>query len=157
VKGNFVYALGGLLLVVMGIPTLLVGGLSLFGALVVGLLGITGALATFFQTLGILGILVGIAEAWLGFWLLGNYGGKLGHRIIGVAALLSAIACIILAVITGLPTGFLATFVFLVIMLVFLIIMDWGFDSEFATKYMKSVPILGKVAVGAVRLTLPKK
>lgn len=158
-KGNVVYALVGLGMVLAGVPALLFGIAVLLGLMATGLLGlgIPGVIVNLFNTLGIASLIAGILGTWLGIKLMATHGGKLFRITLGLLALLAAIVSAFLAVTTAVPTGFIGLFVFLVAMVFFLIVADWGLGTEFFTKFIKAVPVLGNIVVGVVTFTLPKK
>lgn len=155
-SGNAVYALAGLGMVIAGIPALLFGIASLVGGSLFGILfpWMGSGLISFFQVFGIAALIAGLIMSWLGTRLAAENGGKLLRITLGVIAFLAAIVSAILAVL--LIETIIGTVIFLFAMVFFLIVMDWGFNVKFFSKFLEAIPVIGKATVWLIKLPLPK-
>lgn len=145
-------------------------GISFFGllALVYGLAGVVSITAvqalvglipasffSFVQILGGLMLIGGILLTWVGLNLVVKHGGKTIKLLIGIAFLLAGVLCAILAVLT--IETVIGLVVFLTAMVFFLMVADWGMGTDFFTKFLKSLPVIGKFVNSISNMIIPKR
>lgn len=152
-----IYALVGLGMLLVGIPALLLGIVALLGVLVATMFNglLSGSIINFINVLGIGAVIGGAVGTWAGLYLVNKYGGRFFRMLMGLIALIFALVCAVLAILT--VETIIGLFVFLMAMLFFLMVADWGMNTEFFSKFIKAIPVVGKVLVSLTVRLLPKK